>query len=190
MRKTAIQLTGGLMAMLLLLGACAKGGDPDPKLDGTNTYFKFSLSGARENGVFAVEADPNDLKSVQHMVVSTPSVKTGTINVLGTADDVSHATIKFPVKKGLFELLEANSSNFILSIHVNGRLYSSKSVSVHITDLVESTNPMQLSLVKGKFEGVMKHFYTEDRIEKEEAYTIHGDFQYLSPSYYRQLNKK
>lgn len=190
MKKTALQLTGGLMAMLLVLGACGKGGDPAPKLDGTKTYFKFSLSGARENGVFALEADPSDLQSVQHMVVSTPSMKTGSINVLDLGNEVTHAAIKFPVKKGLFELLESNSANFILTATVNGRLYTSKSVSVHITDLVESTNPMQLSLIKGKFEGVMKHSYTEDRIEKEDTYTIHGDFQYISPSYYRQLNKK
>lgn len=173
--------------MLMLLGACAKGGDPDPKLDGTNTYFKFSLSGARENGVFTVEADPNDLQSIQHMVVSTPATKTGSINVLDFGND-AHAAIKFPVKKGLFELLESNSANFVLTVTVNGRLYTSKSVSVHITDLVESTNPMQLSLVKGKFEGIMRHFYTEDRIEKEETYTIHGDFQYLSPAYLRTLD--
>lgn len=186
-KKTALQLTGGLMAMLLLLGACGKGGDPAPKLDGTNTYFKFSLSGPRENGVFAVEADPNDLKSVQHKVVSTPSMKTGSINVLDFGND-AHAAITFPVKKGLFELLESNSANFVLTVTVNEKLYTSKSVSVHITDLVESTNPMQLSLVKGKFEGVMKHFYTEDRIEKEDAYTIHGDFQYLSPDYLKTLD--
>lgn len=187
-KRTALQLTGGFLAMLLVLGACGKGGDPAPKLDGTNTYFKFSLSGARENGVFALEADPSDLKSIQHMVVSTPSIKTGTINVLGPGNEVTHASIKFPVKKGLFELLESNSANFILTTTVNGRLYTSKSVSVHITDLVESTNPMQLSLIKGKFEGVMKHSYTEDRIDKEESYTIHGDFQYVSSAYLRTLD--
>lgn len=86
--------------------------------------------------------------------------------------------------------MESNSANFVLTVTVNERLYTSKSVSVYITDLVESTNPMQLSLLKGKFEGVMKHSYTEDRINKEEAYTIHGDFQYLSPSYQKQLKTK
>lgn len=178
----------GVSAVLLLIGACGKGGSPEPKLDGTNTYFKFSLSGARENGVFAVEADPNDVKSIQHMVISTPSMKTGSINVLDPGNEVTHASIKFPVKKGLFELLESNNANFVLTATVNGRLYISKSVSVHITDLLESTNPMQLSLIKGKFEGVMKHSFAEDRIEKEETYTIHGDFQYLSPAYLRTLD--
>ncbi len=177
--------TYALLLLSLLAISCTKGGDPEPRPDGTSTYFKFSLSGARENGVFTIEANPNDLQSIQHKVVSTPSMKMGSINVLDLDNDV-HAAITFPVKEGLFELLESNSANFVLTVTVNERLYTSKSVSVYITDLVESTNPMQLSLIKGKFEGVMKHSYTEDRIHKEEAYTIHGEFQYISPSYEKQ----
>ena len=188
MKKSTALLSKLFMVVLLMSPlSCGKGEGPDPKIDNPNVFFNFSLSGHRENGVFAVEADPSDLKSVQHIVISTPSIKTGSINVLDPAKD-SHAGFKFPVKKGLFELLEANSDNFVLTLHVNDRLFVSKSVSVHITDLVENqTNPMQLSLIKGKFEGVMKHSFTEDRVDKEESYTVHGEFQYLSPSYKRQL---
>ena len=175
------------LVLLISLQSCGKGDGPEPKIDNPNVFFNFSLSGHRENGVFVVEADPSDLSSVQHMVISTPSVKTGSINVLDSGND-THAGFKFPVKKGLFELLEANSDNFVLTLNVNDRLYISKSISVHITDLVEdSSNPLQLSLIKGKFEGVMKHSFTEDREDREESYTIHGEFQYLSPSYKRQL---
>src|SRR5690606_35497208 len=102
-----------------------------------NVFFNFSLSGHRENGVFAVEADPSDLKSVQHMVISTDSFKTGSINVLDSPND-SHVGMKFPVKKGLFELLDANSDNFVLTLHVNDRRSASTSVSVPVSDLVES----------------------------------------------------
>lgn len=105
-------------------------------------------------------------------------------------ETVKNIIIKFPPKVGLFELLESNNHNYFFTISVNDRTYMSKSVSVHITDLVESTNPMQLDFVKGKFEGVMKYFYTEDRIEKEDAHTIYGDFQYISPKYQKKLKKK
>lgn len=179
-----------MIAIVFVLVSFNKVSSPEPFTDDSKVYFKFSLNGPKENGVFTAEAEPNDIKSIQHKVVSTTAFKTGSINLMDF-NNKAFASLKFPVNKGLFELLEANSQNFILTINVNKRLFTSKSVSVHITDLVENTsNPLQLSLIKGKFEGVMKHSFTEDRKSKEETYTIHGEFQYISPKYQKQLKKK
>lgn len=154
-----------------------------------NTYFHFGLNGSRENGVFNVEVEENSKLKVFHKAVITPSFQVADFGILGD-EIVKNIIIKFPPKVGLFELIESNNDNYVLTISVNNRTYMSKSVSVHITELVKGSNPMQLDLVKGKFEGVMKHSFTEDRIEKEETYTIYGDFQYISPKYQKKLKKK
>lgn len=153
-----------------------------------NPYFHFGLNGPRENGVFTIEVEENSKLKVFHKALNKP-YQVADFGILGD-EIVKNIIIKFPPKVGLFELIESNNHNYVFTISVNNRTYMSKSVSVHITELVKGSNPMQLDLVKGKFEGVMKHFFTEDRIEKEETYTIYGDFQYISPKYQRKLKKK
>lgn len=154
-----------------------------------NSYFHFGLNGPRENGVFNLEVEENSKLKVFHKAIITPTFQVADFGILGD-ETIKNIIIKFPPKVGLFELIESNNHNYVFTISVNDRTYMSKSVSVHITELIKGSNPMQLDLVKGRFEGVMKHSYTEDRIEKEETYTIYGDFQYISPKYQKKLKKK
>jgi hypothetical protein len=154
-----------------------------------NTYFHFGLNGPRENGVFNIEVEENSKLNVFHKAIITPTFQVADFGILGD-ENIKNIIIKFPPKVGLFELIESNNDNYVFTISVNNRTYMSKSVSVHITELVKGSNPMQLDLVKGKFEGVMKHSFTEDSIEKEETYTIYGDFQYIAPKYQKKLKKK
>lgn len=175
-----------LLLLLLMPVTNTKAQSIDKKY---NTYFHFGLNGPRENGVFNIEVEENSILKVFHKAIITPSFEVADFGILGD-EIIKNIIIKFPPKVGLFELIESNNHNYVFTISVNGRTYMSKSVSVHITKLVKGSNPMQLDLVKGKFEGVMKHSFTEDRIEKEETYTIYGDFQYISPKYQKKLKKK
>lgn len=167
--------------LLTVLMSCKRNNiEPDRENDKEGTYFNFALNGPRENGVYTIEVTPNSNIIEQNLLVSASTFSKGTFG-LGDADTKHSAMISFPVKEGLFELSDLNDM-YHMVITVNGRTFHAKTVSVHITHLEKSKiNPMQLAFFKGRFEGVMDFFYTEDRVEKWEDYTVYGDFQYTAP---------
>lgn len=167
-------------------------------IDKNKSYFHFGINGPWENGVFLLQEQEGSDYQIFHKVVSLPTAKIGDFGIFDQVNETS-AIIKFPAEKGWWELSDFNRDKFILSITVNDRLFTSKTVSVHITELERDPhNPMRLKRVKGKFQGVMKHDYNEPNNslqikswESKQAYfTVYGEFQYIAPNLTAEMKKK
>lgn len=159
-------------------------------IDKKKSYFHFGINGPWENGVFLIQEQEGSDYQIFHKVVSLPAAKIADFGIFDQVNKTS-AIIKFPAEKGWWELSDFNRDKFILSITVNDRLFTSKTVSVHITEIEKNPkNSMQLKRAKGKFQGVMKHNYNEDRKTKEAVFTIYGEFQYIAPNLMAEMKKK
>jgi len=176
------EMIGYFLVLCAILASCNESSGPVGENDKEGTYVNFALNGPRENGVYTIEVTPNSNIFEHNMLVSTSTFSKGTFG-LGDSDTKQSVILNFPVKEGLFELNDLNDM-YHMTITVNDRVFHAKTVSVHITHLKKNKyNPMKLAFFKGRFEGVMDFFYTEDRVEKWEDYTVYGDFQYTDTSY-------
>ena len=161
--------------------------------DSLISYVRYSINDPQINGSYSIEIGVNKSKSqVNNMVIpdgQNSSYKITEIDFMDI-DNQGGVYFKIPAQTELIELTEKNRDNFSFSIFIDDKNLKAKSVSFHILEVVEDKiMKMRLSLIKGRFEGVMEHVYNKNG-EHIESYTVHGTFQYISPMYQRNLKRK
>ena len=157
------------------------------------SYVRYNLNGPQINGSHTIEIGASKSNNqVTNMVIPdgpNSSHKITEIDYMDI-DQEGGAYFKIPAQEGLIELTKLNRDDFSFSIFIDNKNLKAKSVSFHILEVVEDKiMKMRLSLIKGRFEGVMEYIYN-DNGEHIESYTVHGTFQYISPMYERKLKRK
>lgn len=157
------------------------------------SYIQFSLSGVQINGVYSIDiAEGDTKKQVTNMVYPDAADGKHKIAEIDYKDveNKGSAFLKMPAQEGLVELTEMNRDKFAFGIFWDDKSLKARSVSFHVLEVVEDKiMKMRLSLIKGRFEGVMEYKFQKDG-ERVETYTVHGTFQYISPAYQKRLKRK
>jgi|GEM_PF-6816979 len=173
-----------LLALLLVIIPIKKANGQTK--DTLISYISYSLTGPEINGVFRVEVDTeankNNVTNIVYPDAANGQHKITEIDFMDIENE-GGAFMRIPAQTGLIELTEINRDKFAFGIFNDGKSLKARSVSFNIEEVVENKMmKMRLSLIKGKFEGIMEYIY-EDNGEKVETYTVYGTFQYISSLY-------
>lgn len=182
--KTARRTYKFLLLSLLAIG-CGEGDAQEP--DAGRSYLEFTVQGARANGSYHIEKkDPASgvIASCVYLPADTQRGEDAKVNLTlmdyGTPVGM---TLVVPAAEQHTQIIRDNPNALELGFVFDFGPMATSEVSVHVTDLeLREGYPMALvTRIKGSFEGVVFHAYTENGERIEENHTVAGEFEYNMP---------
>ncbi|MEZ4796558.1 MAG: hypothetical protein R2785_05260 [Flavobacteriaceae bacterium] len=164
----------------------------EQKVSSQNTFIEIQVSGNQIKESVSISGDLNNSKQNVTALIfpdgNSGQYKLTELTFLDASQEIS-VQIIVPAQKGLIELKEGNPK-YKLNINVGDISLKAQSVSVTIEEVViDKIMKMKASYIKGSFEGIAIHKFTENGKQITEPYMVSGNFQFTSPRY-KPKNKK